>query len=87
MESWVPNSVGLSFQGEKGGYPKAIGAEGGLEENVSLRAAEGAAPPVKGSPLPVLAKENARKLVPTQGGFLEFRRAFVDFRGSWAGRG
>lgn len=39
------------------------------------------------SPLPVLAKENARKLVPTQGGFLDFRRAFVDFRRSWAGTG
>ena len=32
--------------------------------------------------LPVLAKEDARKLLPAQGRFLEFHSASVDFRGS-----
>jgi len=34
-----------------------------------------------------LAKEDARKLLLIQGRFLEFSRAFVDFRGSWTERG
>lgn len=38
------------------------------------------------SPLPVLAKEGARKILLIQARFLEFNRVFVDFRGSWTGR-
>lgn len=51
-ESWVPKSVGLSFLGEKRGYPKAIRAGGGLEETVSSGGVDRAAPPVFSTPCP-----------------------------------
>lgn len=38
------------------------------------------------SPLPVLAKENARKLLSAQAGFLAFKGASADFKGTWTGR-
>lgn len=85
MKSWAPERAGSSFPGDKGGCPKARG----LEEVWGRRCLpeQRTGQPRTFSPLPVVAKEDARKLIPAQGRFLEFSRASVDFRGSWPGRG